>query len=70
MSTLKHTIQLSTDKLHKASLWCTEEFGYPYWAGNQEGIWHTGPDYSTIRNKCIFRFEYERDAILFALRWS
>jgi hypothetical protein len=70
MRTLKHTIQLSNDKRHKASLWCKEKFGHSYWAGNQEGIWQTSPNYASNWGKCLFCFEYERDAILFALRWS
>ncbi len=71
MKTLKHIISITGDsyKEYRAAVWCQEQFGQEYWAGNKEGIWQVRMDYNNNYSR-IFSFEYQRDAVIFALRWS
>ena len=70
MRKLLHIIPIPVDvdalEAYRMKLWCTKQFGHGYWSGNQVGIWKSRFDYN---NKRIFCFEYESDAMRFALRW-
>lgn len=51
------------DGVNPAWAWCIEQFGQPAPFGYQVGRWNT----DTYTG---FLFQYEKDAMLFALRWA
>lgn len=72
MRKLLHIIPIPDDALKEycMKLWCKEQFGHEYWSGNRDGIWESRFDYNNVfKAKRIFCFEYESDAMRFALRW-
>jgi hypothetical protein len=75
MRKLLHIIPIPVDadalEPYRMKLWCTKQFGHEYWSGNRVGTWQSRFDYNynNYNAKRIFCFEYESDAMRFALRW-
>ena len=48
-------------------MWCHENIGRDWWTDEEDGVWswQVGKDLTTE-----FQFKNEKDALLFALRWS